>query len=35
MNALHQKLESWELPPIELMTFDRNSSQWPEFLTDI
>lgn len=35
MNAPHQKLESWELPPIELMTFDRNSSQWPQFFADI
>ena len=34
MNALHQELESREFPPIELMTFDRNPSQWPEFIAD-
>ena len=34
MNALHQELESRQLPPIELMTFDGNPSQWPEFIAD-
>ena len=32
MNALHQELESRQLPPIKLMTFDGNASQWPEFI---
>ena len=34
MNALHQELESRQLLPIELMTFDGNPSQWPEFIAD-
>ena len=34
MNALHQELKSQQLPPIELMTFDGNPSQWPEFIAD-
>ena len=34
MNALHQELESWNLPPIERMTFDRNPCQGPEFIAD-
>ena len=34
MNALHQELESQHLPPVELMTFDGNPSQWPEFTAD-
>ena len=34
MNILHQELESRQLPPSELMTFDGNLSQWPEFITD-
>ena len=32
MNALHQELESRQLPPIDLMTFNRNPSQGPEFV---
>ena len=34
MNALHQELESLQLPPIEIMTFDGNPSQWPEFTAE-
>ena len=34
MNALHQELESGQLPPTELMTFDGNPSQWPELIAD-
>ena len=34
MKALHQELKSEQLPPIELMTFDGNPSQWPEFIAD-
>ena len=34
MNILHQELESRQLPPSELMTFDGNLSRWPEFITD-
>ena len=32
MNALHQELESRQLPPTELMNFDGSPSQWPEFI---
>ena len=34
MNALHQELESRQLPLIELMTSDGNPSQWPELFAD-
>ena len=34
MNSLHQELESRQLPPIELATFDGHPSQWPEFIAD-
>ena len=34
MNTLHQELESRQLPPIELKTFDGNPSQQPEFIAD-
>ena len=34
MNSLHQELESRQLPPTELMTFDGNPSQWPEFIAE-
>ena len=29
---MHQHLEAQNLPPIELLTFDRNPSCWPEFI---
>ena len=32
MNALHQELESRQLPLTELMTFDGNLRQWSEFI---
>ena len=34
MNILHKELESRHLPPSELMIFDRNLRQWPEFIAD-
>ena len=34
INALHQELESRQLPLIELMTSDGNPSQWPELIVD-
>ena len=32
MNALHQELESRQISPIELMSFDENSCQWSELM---
>ena len=34
MNILHKELESRHLTPSELMIFDRNLRQWPEFIAD-
>ena len=35
MNALHQELRSRQLPPIEVMTFNGNHSQWKEFIAGL